>query len=148
MWTPSAEGCACKLECDWVTLTARPSHFGLALVSGINSETGLAGLTLGGGIGWLMRKYGLTIDYLISVEVVTVDGEVLEVSARRNPDLFWAIRGVVAISGSSPASSSIWCRWDRRSTAGSCSIQPRTPARFYGTTVSAPRLRRMRSRQR
>jgi FAD/FMN-containing dehydrogenase len=67
--------------------------FGLALVSGINSETGLAGLTLGGGIGWLMRKYGLTIDHLISAEVVTVEGQVLEVSAERDPDLFWAIRG-------------------------------------------------------
>jgi FAD/FMN-containing dehydrogenase len=67
--------------------------FGLALVSGINSETGLAGLTLGGGIGWLMRKYGLTIDHLASAELVTVEGEVLEVSAKRNPDLFWAIRG-------------------------------------------------------
>jgi FAD/FMN-containing dehydrogenase len=67
--------------------------FGLALVSGINSETGLAGLTLGGGIGWLMRKYGLTIDHLVSAELVTVDGDVLEVSADRNPDLFWAIRG-------------------------------------------------------
>jgi FAD/FMN-containing dehydrogenase len=66
---------------------------GLALVSGINSETGLAGLTLGGGIGWLMRKYGLTIDHLISAEVVTVEGQVLEVSAERNADLFWAIRG-------------------------------------------------------
>jgi FAD/FMN-containing dehydrogenase len=67
--------------------------FGLALVSGINSETGLAGLTLGGGIGWLMRKYGLTIDHLISAELVTVGGEVLEVSAKQNSELFWAIRG-------------------------------------------------------
>jgi FAD/FMN-containing dehydrogenase len=67
--------------------------FGLALVSGINSETGLAGLTLGGGIGWLMRKYGLTIDHVISSELVTVEGGVLEVSEDRNPDLFWAIRG-------------------------------------------------------
>jgi FAD/FMN-containing dehydrogenase len=67
--------------------------FGLALVSGINSETGLAGLTLGGGIGWLMRKYGLTIDHLVSAELVTVKGEVLEVSATCNPELFWAIRG-------------------------------------------------------
>jgi FAD/FMN-containing dehydrogenase len=68
-------------------------RFGLALVSGINSETGLAGLTLGGGIGWLMRKHGLTIDSLVSAELVTVDGELLHVSAEQNPDLFWAIRG-------------------------------------------------------
>jgi FAD/FMN-containing dehydrogenase len=67
--------------------------FGLALVSGINSETGLAGLTLGGGIGWLMRKFGLTIDHLVSAELVTAEGEVLQVSASHNPDLFWAIRG-------------------------------------------------------
>jgi FAD/FMN-containing dehydrogenase len=71
----------------------RQTWSGLALVSGINSETGLAGLTLGGGIGWLMRKYGLTIDHLISAELVTVGGEVLEVSAKRHSELFWAIRG-------------------------------------------------------
>ena len=67
--------------------------FGLALVSGINSETGLAGLTLGGGIGWLMRKYGLTIDHLVSAEMVTVDGDLLQLSVKRNSDLFWSIRG-------------------------------------------------------
>jgi FAD/FMN-containing dehydrogenase len=67
--------------------------YGLALASGINSETGLAGLTLGGGIGWLMRKYGLTIDHLVSAELVTVEGKVLQVSADHNPDLFYAIRG-------------------------------------------------------
>lgn len=67
--------------------------FGLALVSGINSETGLAGLTLGGGIGWQMRKNGLTIDHLVLADVVTVGGEELKASAEQNPDLFWAIRG-------------------------------------------------------
>src|SRR5689334_21039662 len=65
--------------------------FGLALVAGINSETGLAGLTLGGGIGWLMRKHGLTIDHLRRADVVTAGGEVLTASADENPDLFWAI---------------------------------------------------------
>ena len=67
--------------------------FGLALVSGINSETGLAGLALGGGIGWQMRKHGLTIDHLLSADVVTAGGEVLKASAEQNADLFWAIRG-------------------------------------------------------
>ena len=67
--------------------------FGLALVSGINSETGLAGLTLGGGIGWLMRKYGLTIDHLMSTDLVTADGEAVKASPEHNADLFWAIRG-------------------------------------------------------
>jgi FAD/FMN-containing dehydrogenase len=67
--------------------------FGLTLVSGINSETGLAGLALGGGIGWQMRKYGLTIDHLTSADVVTAGGTMLKASAEENPDLFWAIRG-------------------------------------------------------
>ena len=67
--------------------------FGLAAVCGINSETGLSGLALGGGIGWQMRKHGLTVDHLISADVVTADGRVLKASAEQNPDLFWAIRG-------------------------------------------------------
>jgi FAD/FMN-containing dehydrogenase len=67
--------------------------FGLALVSGINSETGLAGLALGGGIGWQMRKHGLTIDHLAAADVVTAEGELVKASAEQNPDLFWAIRG-------------------------------------------------------
>ena len=67
--------------------------FGLAAVCGINSETGLSGLTLGGGIGWQMRKHGLTIDHLVAADVVTADGHVLRASAEENPELFWAIRG-------------------------------------------------------
>lgn len=67
--------------------------FGLATPLGINSTTGVAGLTLGGGFGWLSRKYGMTIDNLISAEVVTADGEVLHASADSHEDLFWAIRG-------------------------------------------------------
>jgi FAD/FMN-containing dehydrogenase len=67
--------------------------FGLAVPTGSVTHTGLAGLTLGGGFGWLMRKYGLAIDQLLSVEVVTAEGEVVHASGTANPDLFWGVRG-------------------------------------------------------
>ena len=63
--------------------------FGLAVPAGIVTHTGLAGLTLGGGIGWLERKYGLTIDQLLSVDLVTAEGELVRASEEENADLFW-----------------------------------------------------------
>lgn len=67
--------------------------FGLATPTGINSTTGVAGLTLGGGFGWLSRKHGLTVDNLRSADVVTASGELVHASEADHPDLFWAIRG-------------------------------------------------------
>ncbi|HEX7937333.1 MAG TPA: FAD-binding oxidoreductase [Paraburkholderia sp.] len=67
--------------------------FGLATPLGINSTTGVAGLTLGGGFGWISRKFGMTVDNLVSADVVTAQGELLRASAESNEDLFWAIRG-------------------------------------------------------
>ncbi len=67
--------------------------FGLAVPAGIVTHTGLAGLTLGGGIGWLMRKYGLTVDQLLSVDLITADGQFVKASERENADLFWGVRG-------------------------------------------------------
>jgi len=67
--------------------------FGFATPTGINSTTGISGLTLGGGFGWLSRKYGMTIDNLLSADVVTADGQLVQANKDMNPDLFWAIRG-------------------------------------------------------
>jgi FAD/FMN-containing dehydrogenase len=67
--------------------------FGMAVPSGIVTHTGVAGLTLGGGIGWVMRKHGLTIDQLSSVELITAEGERVTASEAENADLFWGVRG-------------------------------------------------------
>jgi len=67
--------------------------FGLAVPAGFVSHTGVAGLTLGGGIGFIQRKYGLTIDNLLSVDVITAEGELVKASEDENADLFWGIRG-------------------------------------------------------
>jgi FAD/FMN-containing dehydrogenase len=72
----------------------RETHtHGLAVPLGVVSRTGIAGLTLGGGVGWLVRKYGLTCDNVVSFEVVTANAQVLRASADEHPDLFWALRG-------------------------------------------------------
>ena len=77
----------------WGELDRETQLHGLATVGGIVTHTGIAGLTLGGGIGWLMRKHGATVDNLISVDLVTADGDLLTASEDENPDLFWGVRG-------------------------------------------------------
>jgi FAD/FMN-containing dehydrogenase len=77
----------------WGELDRETQAFGLATTGGIVTHTGIAGLTLGGGIGWLMRKHGLTIDNLLSADLVTADGALLTASAEQNAGLFWGMRG-------------------------------------------------------
>jgi FAD/FMN-containing dehydrogenase len=74
-------------------LDSETQAYGMAVPTGINSTTGIAGLTLGGGFGWLSRKSGLTADNLISADIVTADGELRLANAKENSDLFWAMRG-------------------------------------------------------
>ena len=77
----------------WSELDHETQAFGLATVGGTISTTGIAGLTLGGGFGWLTRQFGLACDNLLSADVVTADGRFLHASAEENPDLFWALHG-------------------------------------------------------
>jgi FAD/FMN-containing dehydrogenase len=79
--------------CTWADLDRESQVFGLSTPGGLISDTGVAGLTLSGGIGWLRSRYGLCIDNLISLNVVTADGQFLIASAEQNQDLFWALRG-------------------------------------------------------
>lgn len=77
----------------WAQLNAAAAEYGLAVTGGAVSTTGIAGLTLGGGLGWLMAKHGLAADNLLAAQVVTAAGEMLDVDAASHPDLFWALRG-------------------------------------------------------
>ena len=77
----------------WKDFDLATLPFGLATTGGIVSSTGVAGLTLGGGHGWLMRRHGLTCDNLLSVQLVTADGRLVTAGADENPDLFWGVRG-------------------------------------------------------
>ncbi|HXZ29267.1 MAG TPA: FAD-binding oxidoreductase [Terriglobales bacterium] len=79
--------------CTWGEVDHATYPFGLAVPAGFISTTGVAGLTLGGGLGYFTRKYGLTIDNLLSADVVLADGRFVTASAKQNPDLFWALRG-------------------------------------------------------
>jgi FAD/FMN-containing dehydrogenase len=77
----------------WGDVDHETQTHGLATTGGIVSHTGVAGVSLGGGIGWLMRKHGLTVDNLMDADVVTAEGDIIRTSADEHPDLFWALRG-------------------------------------------------------
>lgn len=78
---------------NWGEFNRETQAFGLATTGGVVSTTGIAGLTLGGGLGWLMSKHGLSCDNLLSADIVTADGQFLTASAEQNPELFWGLRG-------------------------------------------------------
>ena len=90
---PVARTARAQAGTTWNVFDHETQAFGLATTGGLVSTTGIAGFTLGGGIGWLMRKHGLTCDNLISADVVTADGRLLHASEDENADLFWGLRG-------------------------------------------------------
>ncbi|PRY12430.1 FAD/FMN-containing dehydrogenase [Pontibacter ummariensis] len=90
---PEARIALVEPGCTLADFDREAQAFGLATPVGINSTTGVAGLTLGGGFGWLSRLYGMTVDNLLAVDIVTAEGELVQASEDRHQDLFWAVRG-------------------------------------------------------
>src|SRR5581483_11965120 len=90
---PAARTARAQGGARWGDVDRETQRHGLAVTGGMISTTGIGGLTLGGGLGWLMGRYGLTVDNLLSAEVVTADGAVVTASASEHEDLFWALRG-------------------------------------------------------
>jgi FAD/FMN-containing dehydrogenase len=90
---PAARRGLTQTGVTWGAFDHETQAFGLATTGGVMSTTGVSGFTLGGGIGWLMRTYGAACDNLVSVDVVTAEGEVVTASAEQEPELFWALRG-------------------------------------------------------
>jgi hypothetical protein len=90
---PATRTVRAQAGAKWIDFDHETQAFGLATTGGTASDTGIAGLTLGGGLGWLSSKYGLTVDNLISADVVLADGRFLTASSTQNQDLFWGLRG-------------------------------------------------------
>jgi len=90
---PDRRRIVAQAGCLWQDVDAEAQAFGLAVTGGLVSTTGIAGFTLGGGIGWLVRRCGLTCDNLVGADIVTADGQYLHASEDENPELLWALRG-------------------------------------------------------
>lgn len=90
---PSAKTAKVQGGATWADVDRETQAFGLVCAGGVVSDTGVAGLTLGGGLSWMRRKIGMSIDNLLAVDMVLADGSFVHASAEENPDLFWAVRG-------------------------------------------------------
>jgi FAD/FMN-containing dehydrogenase len=124
---PSARTAVAQPGLLWQDFDHETQAYGLATTGGVVGETGIAGLTLGGGVGWLVRKYGLSCDNLLAADVVTADGQLRRASPTTNQDLFWALRGG---GGNFGVVTAFQYRLHEVSTIlGGLIIHPRTAAR-------------------
>lgn len=131
--------------------------FGLATTMGIATDTGIAGLTLGGGYGWLAGNFGLACDNLLSVDLVTAEGELITASERENADLFWGVRGGGATLALSPPSSTaciplsrfwaVWCFITRARKFCASSMSSQVRARMRSAPLVCSSLRRTEVRR-
>jgi len=144
LWVdPAARTALAQPGLTWGEFDRETQVFGLATTGGLVSTTGIAGLTLGGGIGWLMRRHGLTCDNLRAVQLVTAAGQVVRASPHENADLFWAVRGaghnfgaVVALEYQLHPVGPMVLGGGRSSTG-----RPRPP-RFWPSSATGPAPRR------
>ena len=130
----------------WGEVDAATQAYGLATPGGIVTHTGIAGLTVGGGLGWLMRKHGLTCDNLLACDVVTAEGKLVRASPDEHADLFWSLQGGGGNFGIVTRFEYRLHPVDPRSWRAWCSIPPSRPARCCAPTVTASRARPRSSR--
>jgi hypothetical protein len=129
----------------WSELNRATQSFGLATTGGVISHTGIAGLTLGGGLGHLMRKHGLTVDNLASVDLVTADAERIHVDAQTSPSSSGDCGAAAATSASPPRSSTGWHRSGRSSWEARSSGRWPTPGRCWSCCTTTRRRHRTSS---
>ena len=122
----------------WRELDAATQRFGLATTGGIIGHTSIGGLTLGGGLGHLMRRHGLTVDNLLAADLVTAEGSRCGSTPRPSPSCSGGCAAAAATSASPPPSSTGSTRWGRWSSAGRCSGGWRTPPGCWACCATTP----------